>query len=273
MNDWQVAQQLQYEFQNNMTWPDSPNNQLFHDSSVLITPMTGPEVLKNYPVPLAIIGIGSASLNPHRQDEILDQQFEILIVISVGGDKSGQASLIGKDRTLGTSKGMGLLEYIDIIQTQITNMTESQGIKFSLLGMSNTAITRLGDRGSVLSRNLTYSARITQGKTYEAPLGFRVVDASPNASFSWPAIVDRFDLTSVLAERMVLRLDSSPITSVTDGTGISLGADPGAGLGGTSGTGSGTWYFGLFIAYDDYGTGSSANYVYSDVALRKVVVS
>lgn len=247
MNDWQATQQLEYLVES-AVWPESPGDPLFR--RVFVSNIEMEEVLQFHPPPVALVRLGSGSPVAFRQEEIYEQTFEVEYATSVSGDKTGRADLIGKDRTSGTSKGRGNAEYTAPINAAIANCTDTQGITFHNIGSRFEAPIWLGNKGNVHRRVLTYSARVTQQKTYPGvPQGnWRIGVAIPNYSITWDSLLGRFDFF----DGALVRKSGSPPTSETDGTVLTLPADWRTGGTYVDTPPTGSIYYGFFAGYRDY---------------------
>ncbi len=261
MNDWQVALQIQHIVKT-LDWPNADS--LFRSDSVIITPVSGAEVLKFHLVPMCLIGISNASPIGHRQEEIIEQGFDLVIIVAVGGDKSGQSSVVGKDRGTTGATGRGLLEYGDVLKTGIAFMTKTQGIEFSFIGASDTTISRLGNAGSVMSRNYSFVGRLTQQKTYDEGSAFRQTESGGTVTLTWAAFPNRFD-----REKFRVFRNTVEITTVGQGGNVELTLSGDFAVTVADSPGSGTFFYALFLVYNEPATVADIN---SDAVNVKVTV-
>lgn len=268
MNDWQAEQQLKYLLES-ATWAESPNEALFRE--VLCTPVPMEDILTHHPHPVALVRNEGGSPVAHRQEEFIENSFEVEYAVCISGDNTGQADTIGKDRVVGTSKGKGVDEYGSIILQTIGDMTESQGIAFQNIGSRREGPIWIANKGNVMRRSITFSARLTRDKTYDGSpqINFRFgAVAVPLYTVTWDTFLpNRFDfITGAL-----VRKSGSPPTSETDGTVLTLPADWRTGGSYVDTPPSGDTYYGFFTGYRDDPTASivyttNPELLYVDVA-------
>lgn len=261
MDNWQVARQIKKIIEA-ITWDDG--EKLVRQADISPLPVDGVVELRF--TPCAIIVIGSSTVTPHRQEEV-SQDFEIVIAHEVYGDQVVTASIIGKDRGTGAG-GRGILEAEKKLLTNISLLTEQNGIRFLFLGAGATNINYIGDGdGNIVSRTYRFQCRCTQQRTYESPTRLRYTG---NVSLTWSLPGGtRFDLAKIVLRRSSAG-GSAPQT-VSEGTGVTLASDLATSVS-DGPLGSGTYWYSVFAQYDDNNTGLSANYNASPPYSWKVTV-
>ena len=253
MNLSQVLQQIQFLAQE-VTWPDPPSDKVFGalGDSVQITNGFDPEMLKTeirYPAAF----ISDAGGVPHREDSRRKEPQRIAFVIVVDhlSDPWGSGASVGANRvvTVGSSAFRGIFEVYEPVIDQILDRGRESGLTFIVAGESEAAPINVDGSKSMLAKSWTFHVRMYDLRTFDAPLRFAGVAASPTVTLSWIAPPLRFD--NPTASVSIVRKTGSPPTSITDGT---LVADGITGTGFVDTPGAGTFFYGLAAKYDAGGT-------------------
>lgn len=261
MNKWQLGMQLEYLIEEYAKWPDA--QPLVRAAKVV--PIDNLGVLEDNLPPFAPIRfMPSQIINRDIQEEI-DYQIDIDLMFQCDGDKTGRAAVLGKDRGAG-ARGRGLTEAEPILLATVASLTEQNGVKFSLTGTGFTGITPLSTGVNAVFTTYSFSAFGTQQPSYPGPRHFRKT-ASP-ATLAWILPGDRFDLAKIRLRRKT----GAKFTSISEGTEIPLATDL-ATLTYVDSPAPGTYWYGLFAGYDDFGKEDPLLYNYSRPVNLRVVVT
>lgn len=239
MNKWQLAYQLAY-LAKQMTWDGS--TKVFKPEDVVVSFLDQYTVMKISHVPMLIVRVLNSSTTDANKLRADEQELNVAleIVHSVPGDKTGEATLLGRNQVAGVL-GKGILEIEEKVQSVVELLTQQNGIEFYSVSSTTPEPAPIGDNRNLAYLKLTYIAWGTRQRTYPRPIRFR---ATGSVSLSWTSPPTRYDSTRVEIWR-----HTAEITSYGQGTMIYTGT----GTSTTNSPGSGTWYYSIFAIYTEPG--------------------
>ena len=256
MNAWQALKQLKLLLQQ-AAWTDSPSDAVF--GKVLISSAIPVDAIDRIILPMVQIFPGEGEADPEEED-LWSSTFEVMVVARVEGDAFGESVLIGNGRGAsgaGSSQGRGLMELEEIIFATIGALNGTDGIDLRVDARTGAKATEDPELGYVATISYRVQAWVTTSRSYPAPTRLAGVDdGTGGIDLTWTLPTSRYDRTSLVLRRAS---GSTAPTSVTDGTGVTVGAlvalvsDTGLNPGGT-------YSYSLFMGYDDLGTGTVDRY-------------
>lgn len=252
MNRWQTVRQMRALLVA-ATWDDGAP--VFPGGSVIVTDRPREKAMRDLRPPFAIIHPGDTTPDPDMDEQpgLLQMDFTVSVAVTNEQDQVGETALIGANRISG-SAGRGLLEVEELLQTALLQLGPAAGMEIAFRGAGAVATGEHPTLGYVATGDFKFRSLGTVFRTYQAPSGLVASLAAGTITFGWNAS-PRFD-----ARRFILRrvAGAAPPVNSAAGTGIVLGGVPdGAGVvAATNAPGSGTWTYGLFLAYDDVGGGT-----------------
>lgn len=256
MNLWQCLQQVKSLLQA-ATWPDGSAEKVFGSHGVKISAGPQENGLNSIPFPFAMISPGNGTTDPDHQ-RIGQEEIDVTIMAANAADPWGEQALIGGGRGggQGSSSGRGLLELGEIVRSELRLLLPQNGVKPQFVGKSAPTPFRVEHHGYVVGRTHRFRAWLTDARHYPAPTRFAATDAGGgDANLSWNVPPSRFDRYEVVLRRAS---GSTAPSSVTDGTGVSLGSLLATSV--TDSPGTGTWSYALFGGYDELSAGASDRY-------------
>jgi len=168
-----MAQQLKYMLQT-VEWPDGDAEVVFGSRGVTI--FAGRPTLEQIPpgFPFAMVSIGTGLIDQDHPD-LLQQNFEILYAVNVGGDPLGEFAMIGSSTAnIGHSAGRGLLEIQERVRSAIENLVDASGVKIVVQQTSIEAPTQMAPGQHIAIGADTVSAICTRAPYYAAPQNLQV---------------------------------------------------------------------------------------------------
>ena len=261
MNPWQCAQQLKYLLQV-AVWPDGAAGPVFSDVRVTQGPLESASGALRYP--LAIIRVTTSE--PDRQNPgLLTERFEVVLAVAHAGDQIGEMSMIGGQRSSqAQSYGRGLMEVEERLRVAVSELNSTSGISVVESATSAAEAGYQDGVGYVATRAYTLDARLTTTRKYPTPNGENALTATGGVgtvSLSWAALTPRFDAhpavaLPVLDARgsfyLVRKSGSTAPSSVSDGTTVYSG---GFSTSYSASVAAGTYTYGLFTQFDEFGDG------------------
>lgn len=220
MNDWQALRQIQ-KISRALTWGAS--KMYFTSSNVFITTL----VLENFiqvvrtSTPFQTIRLINTSPDPIHIGKG-KTSIKVTNCTSVQGDSHGEMALMGINDPPATSKGRGVLLFEPGLLAAMEQLTESGGVKFSLVGQGYGDLQFVGESENISFREYDFEMESTSFKTYQEPLRFRVTGGSGSASGSWTN-PSQFGFSKVTVKRGATTIVDGVATSFSD-TGLSAGS-------------------------------------------------
>jgi hypothetical protein len=280
LNTWQCSRQIAYTL-SKLTWEDSPSTRVF--GSVHVTQGPSSEAADILRPTLALVRVLD-STSDDEDTRIILQKFEVVLAVAHAGDNLGEYAMIGGQRkSRGESSGRGLLEIEERVTNALNEVDLGRGqIGLQLVSAGAAEGQMVEGIGYVATRGYTFEGWLTTTRTYAKPNYGNKLTSSVNAgtvTLSW-TLVDRFDFhaaNSILPSphssnrgSVILRRasGSTPPSSSSSGTGVTLSGDFATTVNDTPG--SGTWSYALFAEYDEFGNDTSLRY--SDAATVTVSV-
>jgi hypothetical protein len=207
---------------------------------------------------MPFVVISPADATPDEEEPLLEaQRYNVRLVVSVMGDAFGEAALVGgpRDNGQGSSDGRGLMEVEEELLKVIADINATEGAKIRTNWKSGAQALEDEDLGYVVSREYLIESWVGVERAYPAPRALAATDAGGGqADLTWELPPDRFDRDAIVLRRAS---GSTPPSTVTDGTGVTVGAL----VTSVSDTpGIGTWSYSLFMGYDELESGSSDRY-------------
>jgi hypothetical protein len=257
VNGWQTVRQINYLLENRK-WKDTGANEVVF-GEVLITARAPIEAIRNLIMPIALIGVGSAEMDPEGQEmpDLVLQNFDVTIINSLSGDTLGENAMIGTnwpDANGTTSEGRGIMELEEELFDVIGNATTDSGIRIINKYRASDVVGIIDENyGTLVSREYRFSALVTHDRFYHPNRKFSASGGVGSASLSWTNAPDRYDYVRNIVRRAS---GSTAPTSITDGTGVTLASDKATSVTDSS-LASGTYSYALFAVYDEHeGTSS-----------------
>lgn len=264
MNVWQAARQIQYLLAKRV-WPDSPGGPVF--ASVFIT--QEPTSIEALRFPVALVKILD-SVTDSSEPGLKMQSIEVQIAVQHTGDQVGEFAMIGGQRaSQGTSKGRGLLEVEEQCLQAIQFLNQTNGLRIYNTSSSAAEGMFLEGVGYIATRSYVFNSWLTSDRVYPEPNGGKKLTSSVNSgtvSLSW-TFAERFDLRAAITTNekfnstrgtllLVRKSGSSPPSSVSDGSNLTLSSNVATSYNDTPG--AGTWTYALFARYDEFGDNSTS---------------
>lgn len=266
MTTWQAARQIAFKLLSR-SWPDAPAGPVF--AQVFVSQGL-PEDSGSLRFPFALVRVLDGTADPDDQTYQL-QRFEVVSVVSSTGDQVGEQAMVGGHRqSQGRSQGRGLLEVEEQVMQAVQYLNQTNAFRIQLVSAGTAEAALVPDVGYVVSRALTFQARLTTSRVYPTPNAGKSLVAAVNTgvvtlTWTWH---ERADLHKAYTPpqigtargklTLVRKAGSSAPTSVTDGTLVALSSNAATTV--ADSPGAGTWSYALFAQYDEFGdaTGSPA---------------
>lgn len=256
MNDWQAVRQVKYLLQQ-ATWEDAATV-IFAPSSVIVTAGAEVEAFANRRMPLALVRVGGAQSDPDHgaeYPEIQQQELTVTLVAAVQGDRHGESAIVGAGRaSQNTSAGRGVLELEEEVLAALLRADDDDGLRLSLWTYGESDVRQATMMGDLAVLDVRLRARVTTDRSYRALRTFTATgNGSVSGTVAYPAT--RFDTYQLVIRRAS---GATAPASATAGTGVTLGSSLPTSW--TDSPGAGTWSYAAFLAYDEFGDGSSLRY-------------
>jgi hypothetical protein len=267
MNLYQTLRQIRHKL-TTIDWPGTSNG-VFASESIIVS--VGPEknAMWQRRFPVVLIRPGSSIADSHADEDprFMTQNISLRLVQAVPGDDVGEMTLLGAHHpeiqpsgysaAKTTSSGKGLLQIEEQLLGGVQTLGPDDGI--FMLCRSKGSVDAVVDEtmGYVCWRDYQFEAQITTEATFAKPRDLKL--ATTTLTWKNPA---RYDFYKV-----ILRYNSSstPPTSITGGTGITLGAADSETATGATGKA-----YALFATYDDYHDTPAQN---KDVSPAEILIT
>lgn len=252
MNDWQAFRQLQYLLRTACTWPNGTSKVFDRDSvKILEQGQEGIALDENLIPPIAIFAPTTGQIDPRgrgEQPDLIERYVDLTLVVVNQGDRVGEGAIVGAQRYgANDSRGRGVLEIFTPVLAAIQRLTSQNGVVIALNGYGASATKRAGDYW-VAIQDYQFVLYCTASKFYPPPAKLQAAPSTGQVLLTWRNPADRWDRYRV---RLVRKSGSTPPTSVTDGTEITLpGALPTLYI--DSGLAAGTYSYSLFASYSEF---------------------
>lgn len=250
MNIWQVANQVQYLLQSRV-WPGT-STPVFADESVIV--VAGESDIDAIDaalvLPMAVIQPGGGPSDPQSGDEpgYLVQDISIVIATRNFNDRLGSGAVMGAAREgVADSRGRGVLEIEPQLLAALELLNVQEGVTVALKTQS-ALTTRKDSQDNVYAlKEYVFEVSCTSALYYPPARRFLATVSTSSVSLSWSLPSARYD-----RYRMVLRRasGSTPPSSITDGTGVTLASNLATSV--AEVLGPGTYSYALFAVYDDF---------------------
>ncbi len=163
MNTWQIVRQMQYLLQN-QNWTGSSNN-VFAETSVMISAAPREEIAEKVRLPLVIIAPGAATVDDEYPDYV-EQEIVVTLAVGHAGDAVGEFPMVGGHRTSQTrSIGRGLLEVEEEMFNAIELLNTDDGVVVQLRMSSAPSPDYVGGQ-YLLFRDYLLRANLTADRFY-----------------------------------------------------------------------------------------------------------
>lgn len=251
MNGWQLLRQVQYRLQQQEWTTSSP---VFASNSVMVTVAPDDAVYTGRRSPLALIAPGGMVADD-QEPNLLRQVFAVRLVTTNAYDSSGEASILGSNRTGQTdTRGRGLLELEEMLHDALSIFDRTDGVRIVGRGVSRQSV-RVQGGGRVSVADHTFEAWVTSDRSYPGVRKLSGSVASDTVTLTWTLPATRYDTLRVVVRRAS---GSTAPSSPSAGTGVTLGSDLPSST--TDTPGDGTWSYAVFVAYDEYGSATEERY-------------
>lgn len=271
MTIYQALRQLEY-LADALTWPTS-SKRIFANESVVYSALPWRMLMQHLRWPWCVFSLISATNHPETQG-IVNVTFRAAIGAKQENDRYGRMVLTGGRQAATTedSDNKGLLQLKTKLTNELSQLTQANGILF---GVRETAMGVGG--GEVENQpaaviEVDYQAIVWDG-AHHYPDVYNLAGAQDGSDvdLTWsedpPARFDRISTDGII----VCRKTGSNPTGPTDGA---LGTvDIGAKEYTDTAPGAGTYYYGVFAAYDETNETPATAESYSDGKFVTVVVS
>lgn len=246
---------------------------VFHPNSVLVA--VGPEVgivEVGKIMPVALIRPLSATSDPLHGEEpdYLQQDFEITLIVTIDGDRTGQNPIIGAHRASQTSsKGRGILELEEEVFNAVERLNTIDGVICQAVVTGAAQAEMAPDQHGLVYRDYTYRVYTTADRYYHPCRKFVATGGSGQVSMTWSLPPDRYDRYQVILRRAS---GATAPASATAGTGVTLSGNLATSV--TDTIAAGTYSYSLWVAYDETNsTAAQADRYSGEVKQESVVVS
>jgi len=258
MNTWQVLRQFKYLLKA-QKWPSGTKPAF---GSVHVTVAPDERAMERFRFPLALVRPLGSIVDPiyNEEGDILRQDIQVTLIVSVASDAIGEAALIGGNRSGGVteSSGRGLLEVEEVLFDAITRVNGIDGVEMVAKQKSAVEAQIRGDVQYVAWRGYNIEAFTTVDRFYHPATRLAGTGlGGGSVSLTWKLPPSRYDLY-----RMTLRraAGGTPPATPASGTGVTLSGDLVSSV--TDTPGAGTFSYALFAQYDesyDQDTGSPSS--------------
>lgn len=259
MNLYQTVQQIRYRL-SLASWPGT-SNKAFAKESIIVTVGPDSHAMWQRRFPIVLVRPGSSTADPIADEDprFLQQTINLRLVQMVPGDDVGEMCLLGAhqpeitpadpltattdipyDETKTTSSGKGLLQIEEVLIDSLQSMGPDEGIFMLCRFRGGVEAVLAEEMGYVCWRDYQFDCQITAERTFAPGINLKV--SGDNLVWSNPAT--RYDFLKMV---LIKKAGSTPPTSITDGTAVTLGSSTA-----TSVASPGTAAYSLFAVYDDY---------------------
>ena len=257
MTIWQLLNQLRYLLRAK-TWPTG--EVLFAPSSVICTEGGEEKAIAEMIPPLALLSGGSSLGDPDSGENpsVRKTTLKVLLLVCNENDRLGEAALMGAARAE-DSPGRGILEIEELLNATIEQLTAQSGVKVGFVASSDSDARFLPNRGYAIAKEHVFDAWVSTRRSYQPVTQLTAAVVAGTVTLAW-----KFPWAQWSARRAIVRRVAGSVapTGPTNGTDVPLAGTPaGAGaLGATDTPGAGTWSYGVWIAYDEYESGTDESY-------------
>lgn len=262
MNTWQILQQIQFKLLARR-WEGAPLGGLVFQQSSVIVSVGGEEAaMATLITPTCVIQPLGASSDPAHDEEpdLIMQNINVRLTVTVPGDPLGEYSLIGGGRQGQTdSRGRGLLEVEEEVLGAVAELNTIDGIVIYNRAKSEAqAELDDNDRYTAL-RAYSFEALTTASRFYHPVINFIATDAAVAsfADINWDLPPARFDTRGV---RILRVAGATPTTNpnnplatvVLDGS-----TNPDPGFDSDRPFPAGQYSYTAWATYDEWGSGTN----------------
>lgn len=215
MNPWQMALQLKHLLKQ-VEWPDGDQDLVLgREVYVSAGAFTEDQLPGGFPFAL-VSPQGSNADEDHPN--VVAQDFQVVLVQMVNGDRMGENSLVGgarKGRATGRSAQRGILELRERVATYIGALSGSDGARIQVSHTSGVAPQYVGDKRHLVFCNINLSARCSENLDHEPVQELTALGGANQVLLTWHPPVERWDY---MQTEIVRKDGSTPPADVTDGT-------------------------------------------------------
>lgn len=209
--------------------------------------------------PFALIHVGDYTADEKRPT-LLDQPFNVVVVVAAAGDRLGEAAVLGTSRSgdvMGSTKGRGVLEVSRALLAAVEDLTGADGAPILVSLGSGSRARPVGEGRLVVAQQHMIRALCTAQPEYQAPPWFSATKSGADVDLQWalPGVPQPI----LQAVRVQYAAGSTPPATPTAGTTVYEGVD-------TSETHTPAGFpasYSIWAAYSE--TGASENQTYSEV--------
>jgi len=265
VNTWQILQQIRFKLLSRRWEGDPIGSLVFQQSSVIVSVGGEEAAMATLITPTCVIQPLGASSDPAHDEEpdLIMQNINVRLTVTVPGDPIGEYSLIGGGRQgQSDSRGRGLLEVEEEILAAIAELNTIDGIVIYNRAKSEAqAELDDNDRYTAL-RAYSFEALTTASRFYHPVITFVAADAAAagDADLTWIPSPARFDSRGVRILRVagaVPTLDPADGGAVVVLDGSAFPAPAGAV---TNSPGAGQFSYTAWVTYDEWDSGTTERF-------------
>lgn len=261
MNTYQACRRIK-SILRSLRW-DGTGDNVFSRDSVFVTLRPAFDSIDELRPPAAFV-FPLAATSDESIPDLISQRIVVNVLVSVAGDKMGEAPLMGRNRLSATSnEGRGLLEIEAEVMAAIHELNVSDQLPIALKASSAPVPVLFEETAYHMRREYEFEVLLTTSPQFQHPRSVTTSDAGGTVTVSWDAPDDATNLTAYVVRRAS---GAIPVGFPEDGTSVTW----------TSGTsvadspGSGTFTYSVFAAYDS--AGGSLQHEFSDYTSSTVTV-
>lgn len=243
MDMWQVIRQLRWKLKN-LSWTDSPQDTIF--SQVVISDVPAQQLIGLVRHPFVVIhtpNTTSEAENPLKAGI----NFDLEIYTENNNDRWGEAVILGAvtDVTSGSSVGRGIMQLDRVVKALLSSLGKEDGVRYwnSLKSSRGSGVIQQDVAKTI--RVISFSGGIWEAESYTDATGLTLTQSVNDVVVTWDDPPQRFDTLNLVVRR---KAGSNP-TGPTDGSAVGTPAYGDETITDTA-PGAGTWYYGVFVAYD-----------------------
>lgn len=243
MDIWQCLRQVKWKLEK-LTWSDSPQEKIF--SQVVISDVPIRNLIGLIRHPFAVVH--SANTNSEAENPLKQSiSFDIDIFTENQNDRYGESVLVGAitDVTSGSSLGKGIAQLDRAVKSLLATLSKEDGFRYWNSIKSSRGDGMIQNDVAWATRTISFSGGIYQSESYTNPSAIALTQNGNDVNITWVDAPQRFDTFNYIIRR---KSGSNP-TGPSDGIAVGTTAIGVQSITDTA-PGAGTWYYGIFAAYD-----------------------